>query len=582
MAIIFSYNLMAAEIEVESYVEQTTIGLMDRLKLTIEISGSNATKVNAPELPAIRNFRNLGYSTGSSSSYKFVNGKAESNITKKFTFSLQPQKSGKFIIPPVQINYKGKLFTTRPITVTVTTGSANKAATSSTNLNRANNNNSTNVEDNLFIKTIVSDKNIFKGEPIIVEYVLYSRYDISNLSYGEDASFKGFWKEELYTPTQISFNTRTYNGMRYNTMKMRTIALYPNVTGKLKIPALEILADIRTQSNSFFDFGNTKRFNVISKPISIIVKQLPTTPANYSGGVGNFTINAKISDDQIKVGDSFTYTLAISGSGNIKQFDIPKLPAINHLRFLDPEISTNLNKNGISGSKTIKYLVIAQEQGNIEIPPISFNFFDSNTEKFRTIKTKPFTLNVAKGDLTYISSSSAQTTVKMEGADIGFLVNIEKLENNLITFKSWGYWLTVLLMLLTIPISFIYKKEQNKLSSNQNYYRSKTANKILRKYMKEATNHAKTNNQQFYGAAQLGLANFLADKMHIPRGSTTEKMVSKLSEKQVPAKLYQQIEQIFETCNQARFMPGGFSSDKIIQHLELLQNAVAELSKLKF
>ena len=586
--VILSLNLFASNIKVDSYVEQTTIGLMDRLKLTIEISGSDASKVSAPELPNIKNFRDLGFTTSSSSSYIFANGKAESSITKKYIYSLKPQNTGKFIIPPIQIKYKKELFTTSPISITVKKGSTKQAPPTSIDVrNRTNNSknttaNSDRLEDNLFMKTIVSKKTVYQGEPILVDYLFYTRYDIKNLSFGEEASFKGFWKTDVFTPKNINFSSRTENGIRYNVMKMRTIVLYPTEIGKNKIPQQEVLADIRTQSQSFFSFGESKRYNIKSNVVNINVKPLPTSPTNFSGAIGDFSIKAKISSNEMNVGDSFTYTLEISGKGNISKIDVPQLPEINHLRFLDPEISSSINSDGISGKKTIKYLVIAQEQGSIDIPSIPFVYFDSRKGKYLTPKTAPFTLEIGKGNLTYIPSSSAQTAVKMEGADIGFLINITQLKNNTIIFKIWGYWLSIIIMLLTIPASFIYRKEQNKLSSNQNYYRTKRANKILRKYMKEATNFAKRDNQKFYVASQLGLSNFLADKMHIARGSTTEALLQNLSKRNLPNELHLQIKQIFEICNQARFMPGGYSSENIHKHQEMLQKIVTDISKLKF
>ena len=578
--LIISIQLFASNIQIESYVDRTNIGIMDRLQLTIEISGSKANKISAPNLPNIDNFKNLGYSTSSSSSYSFVNGKAESTVTKKFIYSLKPLRKGSHLIPPLQIKFDGKTYTTDPITINVTDGSTQSVPSSIRSSSRENNT-SSRVSDNLFLEATINKNTVYEGEPIIVEYVLYTRYDVSNLSFGEESNFQGFWKENLYTPNEVDFSSTTRNGMRFKTMLMQRVALYPNETGNLQIPTLNINVDILTQPRSFFDFGSTKSFELTSKPKKIKVLPLPEAPENFSGAIGKFKLNSKISNDELKVGDSFTYTLEITGSGNFKHFELPKLPNVKHLRFLDPEIETEISKNNTTGKKTIKYLVIAQEQGNIEIPSLDFCYFDTNSKSYKTLSTSTYHLKVGAGNLAYIPSSAAQTAVTLEGSDIGFLSEISSLKSDKIYFQTWSYWLILILMFLSIPISYFYKQEQEKLESNDQYSRNKRAIKILKKYMKEATSFANEGKEEFYAAAQTGLSNYLSDKLHIARGSTTDDILTNLKSKNISEHLLTEIKEIFEICNRARFMPGGFSNENIKEHHEMIKKLVNDLSKIK-
>ncbi|MFO7897330.1 MAG: BatD family protein [Candidatus Cloacimonadales bacterium] len=575
-------SLLAADISFESYVDKTSIGVQDRLQLTLEISGSEAGKVPVPDLPDLPNFANLGYSSSSSSSYSFSNGRAESTVTKKYTYTLQPQSTGKYIIPPLQIKYSGQTYTTKPISIEVASGSTTPAPPTSRNLSTSERNDSGSLSENLFLKANVSQTKVYQDQPLTVEYVLYSRYEISNLAFGEDSGYQGFWKEDLYLPDQINFRTKTENGKRYNTMLMKKVLLFPRESGSLEIPALQIEADIRTQSRSFFDFGSSKSYTLKSKPQKIEVDPLPPAPEKFSGAVGKFQIESRISSNQLEVGDSFTYSLEISGSGNVKNFSLPQLPETKHLRFLDPETSTEMNSDGISGKRVIKYLVIAREQGKIEIPPLAFTYFDVEQKKYLTRKTASYTLQVTAGDMAYIPSSRAQMAVQMEGSDIGFLVDIENLKQPKILYKSWLYWLIFIFLLLTIPLSFVYRKEQDKLSSNQDYQRTKQAKKILKKYLKEATTYASQNKIDFYASAQAGLSNYLADKLHVARGSTTATLLEELQKQAVPQQLFEQIKNLNSSCNQARFMPGGFSDQQISQDLASLKHVVNELSKIKF
>ncbi|MDO9577207.1 MAG: BatD family protein [Candidatus Cloacimonadales bacterium] len=575
--------LAAQELKVDSYLDKTKIGTDDYLKYTIEISGEEANRVSTPQLPDIKGFKNLGTSSSTSSSVSIINGRMQSEYTQSYTYTLAPQAVGTYLIPPVSINYKKQIYTTSAIKVEVVQGSTEPAPPTSGNFNQRRNNTSENLSDNLFLQAKIRKTTFFQNEAIVVDYTLYTRYDISNLAFGDEPNFNGFWKEDAYTPNQVSLSRENYNGTLFNTMLMKTIVLFPTQTGKMQIPSLEVKVDIRTQPRSFFDFGSTKQYSIRSEPLKITVQDLPETdkPAAFTNAVGTFNISSKISTTEMKVGDSFTYTLEVSGSGNLYQFDVPKLPEIQHLRFLDPEITTDINANKISGKKTIKYLVIAQEKGTFTIPAISFSYFDVNRKDYVTKKTPEYTITVGEGTGSFIPSSTAQSSVHQEGKDIGFIIRNTNLQNRNIYFDSFVYWFIFLLLILLIPISTIYANEQEKLHGNIDYLRQKQAAKILKRYMKQASECQAKGIPGFYAAAQTGLSSYLADKLRSPRGSTTEHIMNKLNDKQIENQLYVKIQNTFEKCNQARFMPGGFSKQNIDDDYKLLQEIVVGISKLK-
>jgi len=515
LVLFFVFQILLAEIRVESFVNETKIGLQDFLQFTIEIATDKKINTATPKLPAIKYFKNRGSSSSSSSSTSIINGKISSEIIKSYIFSLQPQKIGKTIIPPISVKVGKENFTTDPITITVVEGTTKPLPPTSTNLQ--NNQQSGKLSDNLFIEAKISKKSVYENEPILVEFKLFSKLDVANLSFANDPNFEGFWKEDVFTPKNINFKTVSRNGQRYNMMLIRSVALFPAKSGKVKIPTLELSVDIRTQARSFFDFGSTKNYTIKSKPKSLNIKELPVTELN-TNAVGKFKISSKISETELKVGDSFTYTLKISGSGNLKQFELPTLPEITHLRFMEPEIITTINDNKISGKKTIKYLVIAQEKGTFKLPSIAFSYFDVKSEKYITLKTDSYTVSVSANENTVIHSTISQTNVKMEGQDINFIITKTNLQADTLLQDNVIYWLFYLLLILFIPMAIIYAKERTKLAENTDYFRQKQAKKILKKYLKKATTAVTNNDLEFYVAAQNGLSNFLSDKLKIARG----------------------------------------------------------------
>jgi len=579
--VLFS-NLFSAEVSFDSYVDKTKVSMQDYVRLSLEFTGEDVGNIRTPDIKEIQNFRNMGSSSSSSSSISIVNGKMEKSVTKTFTYNLKPLKSGNLLIPPLIIQVNDQKFTTDPIRINVTQTDQDNRSNESTPLT-GNGSVSDKLSDNMFLVAEISKNSVYRDEPVIVDYVLYTRYEISNLSYANEPVFNGFWKENIYLADRFNFKRTTYRNMSFNSMLMRSVALYPSKTGKLEIPSLEVLVDIRTKSTSFFDFGSTKRYEIKSKPLIITVKDLPSEgkPADFSGAVGRYSIKSSVSTQELKVGESFTYTLEINGTGNLNHFDLPELPEIKNFRFIDPEITTQINDDQISGKKVIKYLVIAQEVGTFTIPSLSFSYFDTQNQKYVVRKTQPYQLTVQEGNNIYIPSSSAQSLVTLEGSDIGFIIRNTQLSTAPIYFNSFLYWFLIFICTLSLPIVYLYYLKQKQLFSDKDYVRQKQAARILKKYLKEASRKYKIKDPEFYSDVHMGLSNYLTDKLKINRGCSTKMILDKL-QNMVSKELSAEIESLFLKCSQARFMPGGFSQTDLEKDYQLLKKVISDLSRTKF
>ncbi len=571
------------DVELRSYVDRTKVGLSDTFTFSVEVSTSGGEDVGTPELPKIDFVENLGVSTSASSSYTMVNGKMSSNRTNTYSFTLQPLKKGNFVIPPITLTYKGKAFSTKPIGVTIVEGSTRPAPQASSPFrqnNRQDTSDDQKLEDNLFIETQVSQTKAYKGEPIRVTYMLFTRYNVTNMSFSGDPDYKGFWKEDIFMANKVGFDRVTKNGISYNRMKLSEIELVPNESGTLTIPGIEMNIELLKRSRDFFDFDRTNSYRIKGPDRNIQVSELPMQgrPMSFTGAIGNFKIRSRIDKNELKVGDSFTYTLKLTGDGNFMKFEIPKLPEVQHLHFLAPEVKSDAN------GKTAKYPCIAQEEGTFTIPAIEFSYFDPRQEKYITDKTEAYTLHVSPGEGTpgYISRTPgvAQSAVEMEGMDIDFIVRETVLENYRPYFSRPLYWLAWLIVFLLIPAAGFYARERQKAMGNVDYIRQRKARSILHKYLKQAS--SEVGKIEFYASAQTGLSNYLADKLRLPRGSTADALLSTLEKRQPEADLLARLKAFFERCNQARFMPGGFSTENIRDDFSTLKSLVGELSKMRW
>src|SRR5690554_3476299 len=300
---------MAADLSINAYVDKTTIGLDDVLRLTLEVAGENAGQIGQPELPNISGFTNIGTSTSSSSSISIVNGRMTRSVTKSFIYTLKPEVNGVHLIPPISLQHDEQTLTTNPIRITVVEGTTQPPPVARQFSDPAPDQGQ--IADNLFIKAEVSKSTAFRGEPIVVHYRLYSRYDLANLSFVNEPNFTGFWKDDIFFANRMNFQRTNYQGVMYQVMTLRTVVLYPNQTGTLELPSLEINAEVIVRPRTFFDFDSTRRVNVSSEPMSFNIRELPVEgrPEHFTGAVGNYRISSEISNPDLTVGDTFTYTI---------------------------------------------------------------------------------------------------------------------------------------------------------------------------------------------------------------------------------------------------------------------------------
>ncbi|HPT71506.1 MAG TPA: BatD family protein [Candidatus Cloacimonadota bacterium] len=581
--------LNAQDVSISANVDRTTVGQSDEFSLMVTISGKDADRIQAPQLPKME-FVNLGVTTSSQSSISIVNGVMNSSVSKTYRYSLSPKRMGTTTIPPISMTYKGRTYQTVPIKIQVV-----KQSTAPRQQSRQQqqfpfssffdepdeyNTPQQSYSDATFIVGTPSKTKVFKGEPVLVSYRLYTTQRLNALNLGDIKDYPGYGKEQVYTASKLNLEKAKYNGKTYESILLQTIVLTPNKTGIITIPTMSATAEAQRNGGGFWGFGIPERLNIQSKSANIRVLPLPEQgkPSNFTGAIGHYSINSSIDKTQIKAGESFVYTIVISGAGNISQFTIPPMPEIQNLRFMTPEVNNQV-KNGVEGTKIIKYLVLAQEKGNYEIPPMSFSYFDNKTGQYITLQSPSHSIQVLEGDSYPMQTGILQTAVKQENRDIDFISNNRNFRNHVPISKHAWYWLLVILILLSLPVGYRWSSEQEKLSLNPEYSRSKLADKILSRYLKQATVYSSMANPLFYSAAQNGLIRFISDKLRIAKGSSTEELLTQLKEKGCPADLLHTLESFFTRCNEARFMPGGYTDQQIRDDYQVLRDIVTEISR---
>lgn len=525
---ILASDLYAQDVNLNATVSANVLTVDDRFEYSVEVSGKS-TSLPAVEYPDFSDFYILS-GPNTSTSIQLINGAMTSS--KTFSFVLQPRAEGKFTIGKATINANGNTYSSKEIVVTVQKGSANQQTQRQAPKNR--NDPEVSGKD-LFLKTEVSRSKAYIGQQITVEYKLYFRVNIRNYERPNPPKNAGFWTEELKMPNRPRQETEIINGVNYNVASLYKVALFPTQVGELTVEPMQIKLEVlvknqrrRSIFDSFFDdpFGRTVQKTVASKPIKIDVKSLPVQgkPANFEGNVGKFQFNVSVDKRETRVNEAIALKLKLLGAGNVKLIELPKPVIAADIEQYEPKFATNIENTGnsISGSKSAEYILIPRIEGEYEIKPISFSFFDPGTNKYNTITSQPIRLKIDKGTSTsmVVSSQAGNFTrqeVALLGKDIRFIKEYTEFHPiGKKAYVSLSFISSFFLAIVVFAGFLFYNNYQVKLSGNEHLARSRRAGKHASKQLAEAKRKmSSTNISEFYKAISLALQGFVRDKLNI-------------------------------------------------------------------
>ena len=530
--------------------------------------------------------------TSQSSSTSFVNGKRTSSFTLTYTYTLIPNKEGTFTLPPATIKVDGEQYTSNGVRITVlppdqpsnvSTASQQSNANASIQPREATNANA----ENIFMRTLVSKTKVHEQEVILLTYKLYfAGVDVAQFTNNTRLpEFKGFLKQELEIG-EIQTELEHYNGRNYQTAVIYRTLLFPQRSGDIVIDPAQFEAVLRVQNRAqvrsiFDDFFNS--YTTVAKPltapsVTIHVSELPAgKPAGFSGGVGQFAINSRISNTDLQANEAVTLTLTIQGTGNMKLLKTPAVDWPEGFEVYDPKVTNNFKNSlsGVSGTKTIEYLAIPRAGGTYTIPAIRFAYYDTQADTYKTLSTPEYTLNIARSANEESSAAVVNNFVQKEniqqfGSDIRYIYTNDQprfiQQASSITFGSLAFWAWYGAPSLLAAILFFLFRKQIKENADITRVRYKKANKVAQRRLKAAEKLLKENQKEaFYEEIERAAWTYLSDRLSIPTAQLNKENIAQiLSNKGVSQTVIGELHRVLTTAEFARYAP---TSDHAMQDM---------------
>ena len=391
----FSFTA-SAEPRATATISQTTIAPGDGITMTIDVTGAQPVNpVPTIEVPGL----DINFS-GARQSVNVINGRADRSVT--LIYMVTGRNPGAFVIPAVEVKTDAGALRTEALQIKVEPpkpggqpGGGDEAVA--------------------FVRIEVPKKSVWLGEAVPVEVRMFVdkriRWNIEQMPVLEG---DGFTKVRFPSPRQEAMRK---DGREYDVLTFRT-TISPGKAGKVTLGPMEVpfVASIprakraRPQSpfdlldNGFLDdpfgtFGQMQRRTVTAEPVELEVKPLPAAgrPADFSGAVGKFQMAVESSPKKVKVGDPVTVKMRISGTGNFDRVNAPTLvePSGWHPYEASADFKPN-DELSTSGVKTFEMSVVPEEK-KTQMPQVQFSYFDSDAEKYVTLKSEPAPLAVEGG-----------------------------------------------------------------------------------------------------------------------------------------------------------------------------------------
>lgn len=444
------------------------------------------------------------------------------------------------------------------------------------------------IRDNVIVRMETDRNNVYIGERITATIKIYFKMNIGNVSPTKAPSFDGFWSQEVMNNKQIKEHIETYNGQRYYAADLIKYNLYPQRAGTLQITPAELNMIVQAEVGRSFwgpQYANVP-YKTSSNAVTINVKDVPTAgkPAGYNGAVGKFKYEVKLSSNEGKTDNALTYTVKISGVGNLKTIELPKPEFPEGFETFDPKVKDDVTNTdaGMSGSIQYDYLLIPHQPGEYKIAGTSFSFFDPGAGKYATQTTPELALKITGAPSQNPNTGAAMVSkadVAALHSDIRFIKTRATLEREQKPFfGSLGFLGLVGTPFFAFVGLLLVRRRTEDLAADIVGAKRRRATRLAKKRLSTADKHlGKGNKEAFYDEVSRAIWGYLGDKLNIDLSQLSKDNVEeKLLAKNVKPETIAKLKALIHTCELALYSPIG-AGDEMRQNYNAAIELIADL-----
>lgn len=469
--ILFSLQLVvaatlfaAADISVETVLDRRDASIGEPLSMQIRVNGADAA--DPPDISQLVDFtvQERGGQGNSSTSVTNINGKWE-RITRHayfFNYTITPKRAGRLTIPAIAVEVDGRTYHTEPVTIAATEPEET---------------------DDLKLRVFLSTGKCYLGEPVTMTVTWFVGKDVNGFEFQLpvvtdprftavplDGKTGGSGQDEIKIPigsqAVVAVKGRgEFAGRDFLTVTFQYLLL-PREAGSFTLPqatvACQTVSAYRQSPRRapFKDFGTFDDFfGNSSQPVyrtqvvpsntpELTVLPLPEQdkPANFSGLVGDYAIQAAAAPREVNIGDPVTLTVTVSGP-SARQAKLPDLASF--LPASSFKIPEEIAAGDLEDNKKIFTQTIRVKDTSVTaIPPIALSYFDPVKKSYQLASTAPIPLTVHTARVVTATDAEGKTAAagqkELKAAEKGLAPNYAGndalIDQRAVSYRP-GWWL---------------------------------------------------------------------------------------------------------------------------------------------
>jgi hypothetical protein len=438
------------------------------------------------------------------------------------------------------------------------------------------------IRRNLFLKVMVDKKTCLVGQPVTATFKLYSRL-VSRSDIVKNPGFYGFTVQDIVGLNDRQSAIETIDGNKFDVHTIRKVQLYPLRPGLFIIDPMEVSnkvefsrsivnrrTEVEIEEGVFPDNNpaiiNTESYesHMSTKPIAISVKSPPSRnqPADYTGAMGHFFINTRLSKNDLVRNEEGELTIKISGEGNFTQLAVPVIQWPHGIEGFEPQVTDTLEHSSapLRGTRTFRFSFVSVGSGNYMIPVTSFSFFDPDSNLYKTITIPEARITVSDGK---------KITEREPGVTTGSTV----------FFNKKVAWLTVFTIIAFIGAYLLWLVKKRKTAKEKPVLKKELVVPGVAEILRPATMISIGDDKLFYAGFRSCIWNFFA--LHFALSGSKmnrQNLLAVMNQRQVDENLQFAILELLQQCETGIFADARITNDRKLM-LEKAHEILSQISR---
>lgn len=408
------------------------------------------------------------------------------------------------------------------------------------------------------------------GQQVLYTVYLYTLVDVSAVTPSQLPDFKGFWVRDIPQPQKLPTDMVEVEGKRYGRVVLIQKALFPLRAGPHPIQPTEMDLLVRTIDRSLFGpaaISRPEQVHLRTPAMAVDVQELPEAPPGFTGAVGRMSLTARVEPAEIRLGESATVTLTLSGEGNLHGVPEPRFPQVPGLDVLPPqqEGDDRVVGTAIRGDRTWSYAVVPERAGTYRLQLPQFPYFDPEAGRYQVAAAPPVQITALSPPPKEPERSASLRPAAPPGTP-------SSAARSRVEPGSWRSWRETLPWILAVPsalalVAVLVRRRQASPARPGQPARitGREARHRLEHGLREAA--AETRPRQLAARIEESWRGFLEARWEIPPGTPTTRWADLLTERGADPEAARELVALADDLHYLRYAPQLSSCDTLCREV---------------